>query len=138
DVQQTSCEKLIEQDPSGTFFLSCRPMALPTPFGLSITHTVPRSEDGGGAQLVFSFTPLRFGATNLSETAGDTMTLAPTPITSDCGYTEQIGTLTLGAQATVLDRELTATDVVLRAKLLTRDRACGELDGKVDLIMLDL
>src|SRR6185369_2754054 len=68
DVQQTSCEKLIEEDPSGTFFLSCRPMALPTPFGLSITHTVTRSEDGGAAQLVFSFTPLRFGATNLSET----------------------------------------------------------------------
>jgi hypothetical protein len=138
DVQRTPCQQLIEQDPSGQYFMSCRPMALPTPFGLAITQTLTGSGDAEAAKLVFSFTPLAFGATNLSATAGDTMTLAATPLSSDCTYTEDIGTLTLGRTATVLDRELTATNVVLRAKLLSQDRACGELDGSVDLIMLDL
>jgi hypothetical protein len=137
DVQRTPCEQLIEQDPSGRYFLSCRPMALPTPFGLSIDQTVTTTADGGSA-LLLSFTPLKFGATSLSDTAGDPTSLPATPLSSDCTYTEQIGTLTLGAKATVLDRELTATDVVLRAKLLSKDRDCGELDGKLDLIMLDL
>ena len=137
DVERTPCQQLIERDPSGKSFMSCRPTALPTPFGLAITQTVTASGNGEGS-LVLSFTPLKFAATNLSETAGDTITLAPTPLSGDCSYTENIGTLTLGRSATVLDRELTATNVVLRAKLLSKDRGCGELDGTVDLIMLDL
>jgi hypothetical protein len=138
DVLRTPCQELIEQDPSGKYFMSCRPLSPPTPFGLSITQTVTGSGDGSAGTLGLSFTPINYGATNLSETAGDTVTLAPTPLSSDCNYTENIGTLTLGRAATVLDRELTATNVVLRGKLLSKDRDCGELDGNVDLIMLDL
>src|SRR5436309_8293465 len=75
DVQHTPCQELIEQDPSGRYYLSCRPMALPTPFGLAITQTLTAPSGGGVADFVLSFTPLMFGAANFPQSAGDTTTL---------------------------------------------------------------
>ena len=74
----------------------------------------------------------------MSDTAGDPIILQPTTIDTNCAYTENIGTLTLNASANSLGRDLTATNVVLRGKIQSANRACGELDGQVDLIMLSL
>jgi hypothetical protein len=46
--------------------------------------------------------------------------------------------LTIPADANGLMRDLVVTDVVLRGKLQSDARSCGELDGTVSLIMLSL
>ncbi len=138
DVTLTPCEELLRQDLDGLFYTSCRPHDLPAPFALAVNQKVTPSADGKTATFDLSFTPLKIAATMMSETVGDLVTLPQTMLDTACAYTENIGTLTLGRAANALDRELTATNVVLRGKLQSRDRSCGELDGSVDLIMLSL
>jgi hypothetical protein len=138
DVELTPCQTLLGQDLSGSFYTSCLPKDLPIPFALATTQKVTANEDGTTGTLELSFTPLKTDATKMSDTTGPVTKLAPTMIDSMCAYTLNIGTLTLGAEANSLMRDLTATDVVLRGKLQSIDRSCAELDGKVDLIMLSL
>jgi hypothetical protein len=138
DVELTDCDKLLTQDLSGSYYTSCRPRDVPSPFALATNVKVTPDADGGTATLDMSFTPLRTDAKTLNDTAGSLVTLPETKIDSTCAYTENIGTLTLEAAANSLMRDLTATNVVLRGKLQTPTQSCGELDGQVDLIMLSL
>jgi hypothetical protein len=138
DVQVTPCQELLGKDLNGLYYTSCLPKDVPLPFALATEQKVVPSEDGTTASLELSFTPLKTNATSMADTTGMPTKLPPTTIDSMCAYTLDIGTLTLGAEANSLGRDLTATQVVLRGKMQSIDRSCAELDGKVDLIMLSL
>jgi hypothetical protein len=138
DVQLTPCEELLKENLSGDFLVSCRPNALQAPFGLAVHQKITPSSDGKTATLGLSFTPLKVDAKNFSDTTGMLTTLADAALTTECSYRLDIGTLTLGKEANILDLDLEATHVVLRGKLQTVDRACAELDGEVTLIGLSL
>jgi hypothetical protein len=139
DVQLTPCEELLKENLSGDFLVSCRPNALrDSPFGLAVRQKVTPSPDGKTATLGLAFTPLKIGAKNFSDTTGTLTTLSDAALTTECSYRLDIGTLTLGKEANILDLDLQATNVVLRGKLQTVDRACAELDGEVTLIGLSL
>ena len=138
DVQLTMCQELLGQNLSGLYYTSCLPKANPAPFALATTLTVTPAEDDMTASLEMSFTPLKLYATSMSDTTGSPLTLPKTTIDSNCAYTLDIGTLTLGREANSLDRDLTATNVVLRGLFQNVNQSCAELDGQVDLIMLSL
>jgi hypothetical protein len=138
DVALTPCQELLNQALSGLYYTSCRPALLPIPFALATHETITPSQDGAGAGLAMTFTPLKTTAMSMSETTGDPIALPQTTIDANCAYTMNIGTLTIGAEANALMRDLTATDVVLRGKYQSIDRQCAELDGNVDLITLSL
>jgi hypothetical protein len=138
DVQQTPCQELLGQNLSGSFYVTCLPSTLAAPFALATTQKVSANEDGTTGTLELSFTPLTATATKMSDTTGPTTPLPKTTIDSMCAYTINIGTLTLPSDANTLGRDLTATHVVLRGKMQTVDQACGELDGEVTLINLNL
>jgi hypothetical protein len=138
DVALTPCQELLAKNLSGLYYTSCLPKDLPVPFALATQDTITPAPDGKTATLARSFTPLKTAATTMADTVGDPIVLQPVTIDENCAYTENIGTLTLGASANGLGRDLSATDVVLRGKLQSVDRSCSELDGKVDLIMLSL
>jgi hypothetical protein len=138
DVEMTQCQKLLGENLSGLFYTSCLPKANGAPFALATTQTITPSEDATSATLEMSFTPLKLFPTSMSDTTGAATVLPKTTIDSNCAYTLNIGTLTLGKDANALNRDLTATNVVLRGIIQNVDRACAELDGQVDLIMLSL
>jgi len=138
DVEQTLCETLLGQDLSGSFYTSCLPKELPIPFALASNKKVTPAADGLTATFDLSFTPLKSAATSMTDTTGPLTTLPATAVDANCAYTLNIGTLTLGAEANSLMRDLTATDVVLRGKFQNVDRSCAELDGEVKLINLKL
>ncbi len=138
DVQLTPCQELLGQNLSGSYYASCLPATLPAPFALATTQTVTAHEDGMTGTLEMSFAPLKADAMTMSDTAGPAMSLPKATIDAMCTYTINIGTLTLPAAANTLQRDLTATHVVLRGKFQTVDQSCAELDGEVDLINLNL
>jgi hypothetical protein len=138
DVQLTECQVLLGQPISGLYYTSCLPNELQIPFALASTLNVTPSEEGTTATLDMSFTPLKVDAMKMSDTTGPVTPLDPTTIDANCAYTLDIGSLTLGAEANSLGRDLTATKVVLRGKFQTVDRSCAELDGEVVLINLKL
>jgi hypothetical protein len=137
DVVLTRCEDLLQQDLDGLYYTACHPKES-APFALAVNQKVTPSADGKTAKFDLSFKPLQLLATKITETVGDLVTLPQTTLNSDCTYTENVGTLTLGAAANALNRDLNATDVVLRGQIQSIDRSCAELDGRVDLIMLSL
>jgi hypothetical protein len=137
DVQLTPCEELLTKNLSGLYYTGCRPKDS-APFALAVNQKVTPSADGKTGTFGLSFKPLNTMATTMADTVGDLVTLPETMLNSDCTYKEVIGTLTLGANANALMRDLTATDVVLRGQIQSVDRGCAELDGNVDLIMLSL
>jgi hypothetical protein len=138
DVPLTMCQELLGQNLSGLYLTSCLPMEERAPFALASTLTVTPSEDDTTATLEMSIAPLMLGTTNISDTIAAPQALPKTTINSDCTYTLNVGTLTLGAASNALDRDLTATNVVLRGKFQNVDRSCAELDGQVDIINLSL
>ena len=137
DVHLTDCEQLLKMNLDGLYYTSCHPKDS-APFALATNQKVTPSADGKTGTLNLSFKPLKVTATSMADTTGDLVTLPETTLNSDCTYKEVVGTLTLGASANALMRDLTATDVVLRGKIQRADRGCSELDGRVDLIMLSL
>jgi hypothetical protein len=136
DVQLTPCQELLSQDLSGQYYTTCMPKALPKPFALAVNQHFTMTP--GGAKLDFSFKPIRKDSLRLDDTVGDEITLPSTTVSSDCTYTETIGTLVLPGPSNSLGFDLTAENVVLRGKIQKPDRACGELDGNVPLIGLSL
>jgi len=138
DVPLTPCQELLKDFPAGKFLATCRPAVTGLPFALLAEQTVTTSPDGVTGTFNMSLQGLKYGATNGSETVGDAIPLAPAMIGSDCTYTDNVGTLVIPAETTILMRELVAENVVLRGKLQSADRSCAELDGNVPLIMLDL
>jgi hypothetical protein len=131
DVTATPCQELLQQDLSGKLYGSCFVKATQSPFSLSVDQTVIPSADGLTGELRMSFAPLIVMATNVSQIAGEVVTLPPTTIDSECRFVENIGTLLLPAAANTFGRDLEAENVVLRGKLLSPDRSCAELDGNV-------
>jgi hypothetical protein len=130
DVVLTPCEELLQQDVSGSYFLSCLPQNPPLPFSLAAQLQVTAA-DGGSPMVAVSFRPLRDMAVNLADGVGDEVVLAPTPIASDCTFVQQIGNFTLPPSANSLDLNIVASDVVLRGKLQSTTNSCGDLDGTV-------
>src|SRR5713101_5954538 len=127
DVELTSCEVLLKKNLDGLYYTSCHPLDS-APFALAVTQKVTPSPDGKTGKLNLSFKPLKVMAKTMADTTGDLVTLPETTLNSDCTYKEVIGTLTLGASANALGRDLTATDVVLRGQIQSVDRSCAELD----------
>jgi len=138
DVTLTKCDQLLEENLDGVYYTSCRPRDLPVPFALAVNQTVKRAADGGATTLSLSFTPLKINAASVADTIGTVITVDPATLDANCAYTMNIGTLTLPKNANSLNRDLTATGVLLRGRLQTVERSCGELDGRVDLIDLSL
>jgi len=138
DVTLTRCEDLLRQNLNGVYYTTCRPRDVPVPFALAVNQKVTPAADGKTGTIDLSFTPLQINAATVSDTIGNVVTVGPATIDADCAYTMNVGTLTLPKDANSLTRDLTATNVVLRGKLQTVERSCGELDGQVDLIMLSL
>jgi len=130
DVPLTACETLLQKGLTGTFFATCLPKVIPTPFGLAIQQTVTVSDAGVG-ELQISFTLLNIMGTHISDTVGTTTDLPAAPISSDCTYDLQIGGLTIPQEATTLGGEAKAEHVSLHGLLQTEDQACAELDGQV-------
>jgi hypothetical protein len=129
---------VLAQNLDGKYFGSCLVKAVGLPFSLSVEQTVRPSADGMTGEIDVSFTALTTMATSLSDTAGNTTVLQTVPVDGNCRYREDVGTLTLPAAANSLNRDLESTNVVLRGKLLSADRSCSELDGRVTLIDLSL
>jgi hypothetical protein len=138
DVGESPCQEVLTQNADGRFFGSCLVKAVGVPFSLVVDQVVRPSADGTTGEIDVSFTPLTTVATSLSDTAGSTTVLKPAPVDSECRYREDVGTLILPAAANSLGRDLESTNVVLRGKLLSADRSCSELDGKVPLVNLSL
>jgi len=139
DVMLTQCEDLLQQDPSGKYVMWCRPSQIPVPFAVVVDEKISSAFDGATPKLEMTVASLRSMAASVSDTVGPSTMLKDTTLNSDCTYTNDVGTLTLAAEANSLMRDLTALDVVLRGKLQSSQRQCAELDGHVDdPIMIDL
>jgi hypothetical protein len=139
DVEQSPCLDILAQNVDGRYFGSCLVKSVGVPFSLSVTQAVRPAADGGaGGEIDISFTALKTTATTLDDTAGDPTVLMTVPLDADCRYREDVGTLILPAEANSLNRDLEATNVVLRGKLLGAERSCSELDGRVPLVNLSL
>lgn len=130
DVVLTPCQELLQQNPSGSYFLSCIVKILPTqPFSLA-AQVKATASDGGGS-LAISFQPLSNTATSLADVVADAVMLPPTPLASDCTFVQPIGNFVLPISANTLNVDVVAKDVVLRGKLQSATNACGDLDGDV-------
>lgn len=138
DVAQAPCAEVLAQNLDGKYFGSCLVKLVGSAFSLAVEQTVVPSADGLSGEIAVSFTALRTDAKTLADTAGDTTVLKPVPVDSDCRYREDVGRLVLPAAANNFGSDLESLDVVLRSKLLTSDRSCSELDGRVPLANLSL
>ena len=138
DVAQSPCQEILAQNLDGKYFGSCLPKVVGSPFSLSVEQKVRASADGTTGELDVSFTALSLMATSMADTAGDTNVLKTVPIDAECRYRQDVGTLILPAAANSLGRDLESVDVVLRGKLLTADRTCSELDGRVPFAGISL
>jgi hypothetical protein len=138
DVAQSPCQEVLAENVDGKYFGACLPKVVGTPFFLSVDQKVRPSADGMTGDLDISFTALTLAATSMADTAGNTNVLKTVSLDSECRYREDVGTLVLPAAANSLNRDLESTDVVLRGKILSIDRSCSELDGKVPFAGLDL
>src|SRR5579859_3931089 len=112
DVEITPCEQVLKEDLSGLYYTTCLPRDVPSPFALATNVKIVPAADGKTATLDLSFTPLNAKAQTMTDTVGDLVTLPQTNIDTNCAYTENIGTLTLKADANSLMRDLTATNVI--------------------------
>jgi hypothetical protein len=130
DVALTPCEELLQQNPTGSYYVSCVPQATMQPFGLAVDLSATVMPGGGGT-LGFSFSPLLNGATTLADTYGPPVVGAASAISADCTFVQTIGTFSLPASTNPLMLDIVADGVVLRGKLQTVDSACGDLDGNV-------
>ncbi len=130
DVPLTACETLLRTNLTGTFYTTCRPKVIPTPFRLAFQQTVTVSDAGIG-ELHVSFKLLDITGTSIDDTVSEATDVPPTTISSDCTYDLPIGDLIIPQQATTLGGEATAKNVSLHGLLQTEDQACAELDGKV-------
>jgi hypothetical protein len=133
DVAQSPCQEVLAQNLNGKYFGSCLVKTVGTPFSLAVEQTVVPSADGMTGEIAVSFTALRTDAKTMADTAGETTVLKPVPVDSECRYREDVGRLVLPAAANSFGTDLESLDVVLRGKLLTKDRSCSELDGRVPL-----
>jgi hypothetical protein len=133
DVAQSPCAEVLAQNLDGKYFGSCLVKAVGVPFSLAVEQTVVPSSDGMSGDIAVSFTALRTDAMTMADTAGDTTVLKPVPLDSECRYREDVGRLVLPAAANNFGTDLESLDVVLRGKILTKDRSCSELDGRVPL-----
>ncbi len=138
DVALTPCQELLENFRPGKFLATCRPVATGLPFALLAEQSVTTSADGTTSTFNMSLQGLKYEATNGAETVGDRIALTPAVVGSDCTYTDNVGTLVIPAETTVLMRELVAQNVILRGKLQSVERSCAELDGDVPIIGLHL
>ncbi len=138
DVGESPCQEVLSHNLDGKYFGTCLPKIVGSPFSLAIEQKVRPSADGMTGEIDISFTALTLMATSLADTAGETTVLKPVPIDSQCRYREDVGTLVLPAAANSLNRDLESVDVVLRGKLLSAERSCSELDGRVPFAGLSL
>jgi hypothetical protein len=137
DVEVSPCQELLAQNLNGKFFAKCMVAAAQSPFALYVEQTVRPSADGTTAELDMSFTALTMTATSLNDTTG-TKTTVKTPVDSECRFRQDVGTLILPAMANTTGRDIETNDVVFRGRLLSSDRSCSELDGKVVLLPISL
>jgi hypothetical protein len=138
DVAESPCTEVLSQTVDAKYFGSCIPKLVGSPFFLSVEQKVRPSADGTTGELDVSFTALTLMATSMSDTAGNTNVLMTVPIDAECRYRQDVGTLILPAAANSLNRDLESVDVVLRGKLLSAERSCAELDGRVPFAGLSL
>ena len=138
DVAQSPCQEVLAQNLDGKYFGTCLPKVVGSPFSLSIDQKVRPSADGTTGELDITFSALTLTATSMSDIAGNPNILMTVPIDADCRYRQDVGTLILPAAANSFNRDLESVDVVLRGKLLTAERSCAELDGKVPFAGLSL
>jgi hypothetical protein len=131
DVQLTPCGELLQQNPSGSYYVNCVPKVTGQPFGLAVDLTTTAAPGGGGGTLGFSFSPLLNGAMTLADTYGPLVAGPPAAIAADCTFVETIGMFSLPATTNPLMLDILADNVVLRGKLQTVDSSCGDLDGIV-------
>ena len=131
DVAQSPCAEVLAQNLNGKYFGSCFVKTAGSAFSLAVDQTVVPSSDGLTGEIAISFTALRTDAKTMADTAGATTVLKPVPVDGECRYREDVGTLVLPAAANSIGTDLESVDVVLRGKLLTKDRSCSELDGRV-------
>jgi hypothetical protein len=138
DVEVSPCQELLAQNLSGQYFAKCLVTAVQQPFALAVEQTVRPSADGMTAELDMSFTALTTTATSLNDTAGMKTVLKTVPVDSECRYRQDVGTLILPASANTVGRDVETNDVVFRGRLLSNERSCSELDGKVALLPISL
>jgi hypothetical protein len=138
DVGESPCQEVLSHNLDGKYFGSCLPKIVGSPFALAIEQRVRPSADGLTGEIDVSFTALTLMATTLADTAGETTVLKTVPVDSQCRYRQEVGTLILPAAANSLNRDLESVDVVLRGKLLSAERSCSELDGRVPFAGLSL
>jgi hypothetical protein len=138
DVGESPCQEVLAQNVDGQYFGACLPKLVGSPFFLSVEQKVRPSADGTTGEIDVSFTALTLTATSLADTAGTTTVLKTVPVDDQCRYREDVGTLILPAASNSLNRDLESVDVVLRGKLLSAERSCSELDGKVPFAGLSL
>ena len=138
DVEVSPCQDLLAQDLNGQYFAKCFVTAVQQPFLLAVEQTVRPSGDGMTAELDVAFTALTTTATSLNDTAG-TKTMVKTTVDSECRYRQDVGSLVLPAAANSTGRDVETSDIVFRGRLLSVERSCSELDGKVVVpLMLSL
>jgi hypothetical protein len=138
DIEQSPCQDVLARNIDGKYFGACLPKVVGSPFFLAVEQQVRASPDGMTGEIDVSFTALNVTATSLADTAGTTTVLKTVPVDSECRYREDVGTLILPAAANSLNRDLESVDVVLRGRLLSAERSCSELDGKVPFANLSL
>ncbi|HMJ50989.1 MAG TPA: hypothetical protein VK540_02910 [Polyangiaceae bacterium] len=138
DVGQSPCQEVLKGNLDGKFFGSCFVMVTGQPFFLSVDQAVRPSADGMTGEIDISFAALTLKATTMADTAGEVTVLKPTPVDAECRFRQDIGTLTLPAAANSLGTDLVSENVVLRSKILSVDRTCAELDGRVPFAGLSL
>jgi hypothetical protein len=138
DVAQSPCGEVLAANVTGKFFGSCFIPSTQLTFSLAVEQTVRPSADGMSGEIDVSFTALTTTATSLADTAGEKTVLKTVPVDGECRYRQDVGTLILPEAANGFGRDLESVDVVLRGKLLTADRSCSELDGRVPFAMLSL
>ncbi|MET0592895.1 MAG: hypothetical protein ABW133_09360 [Polyangiaceae bacterium] len=131
DVQTSPCQELLSQDLNAQYFAKCFVAAVQAPFLLAVEQTVRPSADGMTGELDMSFTALKTTATSLNDTAGMKTVLKTVPVDSECRYRQDAGSLVLPPEANTTGRDVETNDVVFRGRLLSAERSCSELDGKV-------
>jgi hypothetical protein len=130
DVVLTPCQELLQQDPSGSYLLTCIvKLFKDLPFSLGAQLTV--AETDVGPTVAVSFQPLGANAATLADVTGDRVDVPSTAIAPDCTFVGPVGHLELPPNSNSLDLQVVADDVVLRARFQSPSSACGDLDGTV-------
>jgi hypothetical protein len=137
------CPTVLAGPPSGVFFGACMTTAsagdVTQATYVKLESTIAPSADHTTGELTARITSLVRNPTNISQTVGATTTPPAAPISKDCTYVIEAGTMVIPADSNAAKMDLTLEGTRYRGKLLTSDESCSDLDATITMpVTIDL